>query len=169
MAKYILILPTLLFLFFSCAKRTSNKDTLNDEWTNRKYLDASSNSLLKGQTYLPVYTHIYNREEDNLFKLTTTISIRNVSPRDTLFLSKADYYNTEGTKIRSYLNNTVYIKPLETVEIVISEKDIEGGSGANFIFNWFITKNGNKPLFEAVMISTYGQQGISFITRGVEI
>jgi hypothetical protein len=27
----------------------------------------------------------------------------------------------------------------------------------------------NPPLFEAVMISTYGQQGLSFTTRGVQI
>ena len=58
---------------------------------------------------------------------------------------------------------------METIEIVIEEQDIEGGSGANFVFNWATLNDKNPPLFEAVMISTYGQQGLSFTTRGVQI
>ena len=58
---------------------------------------------------------------------------------------------------------------METVEIIIEEQDIEGGSGANFVFDWAIKNAKNPPLFEAVMISTYGQQGLSFTTRGVQI
>ena len=58
---------------------------------------------------------------------------------------------------------------METVEIVISKQDIEGGSGANFVFDWAVENDKNPSLFEGVMISTYGQQGLSWITRGVEI
>ncbi len=169
MAKNTILFSILLLLLLSCTKQTEKKDPLNNDWTERKFRLSTNSQLLEGETYLPVYSHIYNQEEDKIFNLTTTISIRNISTTDSLFINKANYYNTEGFKIRSYLNNTVFIKPLETVEIIISEKDKEGGSGANFIFNWFIPKNGNKPLFEAVMISTYGQQGISFISRGIEI
>lgn len=58
---------------------------------------------------------------------------------------------------------------METIEIVIDEKDNEGGSGANFIFNWRANAQLTEPLFESVMISTYGQQGISFLTQGIRI
>ena len=71
--------------------------------------------------------------------------------------------------IRQYIRKPIFIKPLETLEIIIEEQDTEGGSGANFIFDWAKTKDKNPPLFEAVMISTYGQQGLSFTTRGVPI
>ncbi len=81
----------------------------------------------------------------------------------------ADYYNTEGNKIRQYIKKPVFLKPLETIEIIIEEDDKEGGSGANFIFNWAMKNHNNPPLFEAIMISTYGQQGLSYSTRGVQI
>jgi hypothetical protein len=81
----------------------------------------------------------------------------------------ADYYNTYGDKIRQYLRQPVFLQPMETIEIIIEEEDKEGGSGANFIFDWAMVNEKNPPLFEAVMISTSGQQGLSFTTRGVDI
>jgi hypothetical protein len=67
------------------------------------------------------------------------------------------------------LSVPIYLKPLETVEIIIEEQDIEGGSGANFVFDWAMANGKNPPLFEAIMISTHGQQGLSFTTRGVPV
>ena len=58
---------------------------------------------------------------------------------------------------------------MQTIEIVIDENDIEGGTGANFIFDWLATKSTHAPYFEAVMISTSGQQGLSFTTKGVDL
>ena len=63
----------------------------------------------------------------------------------------------------------IYVLPLETIEIVIEDRDIEGGSGANFVFEWAMKNKKNPPLFEAVMISTYGDQGLSFTTRGIPV
>ena len=53
--------------------------------------------------------------------------------------------------------------------IYIDELDIEGGTGANFLFDWKIKPTSNEPLFEGVMISTSGQQGLSFTTQGIRI
>jgi hypothetical protein len=125
--------------------------------------------LIWGKTYLPVYSHIYHGYEHKTFNLTVTISIRNKSVNDSVFLAQANYYNTEGVEIRQYLSDPIYIKPLETIEFVIEEDDDEGGSGANFIFDWAMVNDKNTPLFEAVMISTSFQQGLSFSTRGVQI
>ena len=58
---------------------------------------------------------------------------------------------------------------METVEIVIDEMDEQGGTGANFMFDWAMKKTSNEPLFEGVMISTSGQQGLSFTTQGRKI
>jgi len=58
---------------------------------------------------------------------------------------------------------------METVEIVIDEKDQEGGTGANFLFDWSIKPNSHEPYFEGVMISTSGQQGLSFTTEGKRV
>ena len=106
---------------------------------------------------------------DKTFDLTITISIRNVSMTDSVYILNADYYNTVGMNVRRYLKDPIFLQPMETVEIIIEDRDMEGGSGANFIFDWAVENEKNPPLFEAVMISPYEQQGLAFSTRGVRI
>lgn len=160
-------------IFISCKKEKEKEVAIDPvkqvNWEIRKSDITDFKDYFKGQTYLPVYSHIYHVHEHTTFDLTITISIRNVSTKDSIYILKADYYNTIGDNIRQYLKDPIYLKPMETIEIIIDEKDIEGGSGANFLFDWAIKNNLNPPLFEAVMISTYGQQGLSFSTRGVRV
>ena len=63
----------------------------------------------------------------------------------------------------------MYLTPMETTEIIIDEVDIAGGTGSNFIFEWKIPENCSEPLFEGVMSSTIGQQGLSFTTYAKRI
>ena len=167
--KNLLIVLIIILSVISCKDFEKKDEITSINWEKRKTTNSNFSDLIIGKTYLPIYSHIYHRFEHRTFNLTTTVSIRNVSINDTLYLKRADYYNTNGAKIREYLSFPVYLAPLETVEIVIEEDDIEGGSGANFIFNWAIADEKNLPLFEAIMISTSGQQGLSFSTRGVRI
>jgi hypothetical protein len=138
-------------------------------WDQRRASINQFDSLRQGKSYLPLYSHIYHNHEHKLFNLTVTVSIRNVSLNDSIYILKAEYFNTKGQKIREYFQKPIFLKPLETIEIIIDEEDKEGGSGANFIFDWAVKKSNLPPLFEAVMISTYGQQGLSFSTRGIEL
>ncbi|MEH6514030.1 MAG: DUF3124 domain-containing protein, partial [Maribacter arcticus] len=59
--------------------------------------------------------------------------------------------------------------PLETTAIIIDEMDVEGGTGSNFIFEWKSPIGSPEPLFEGVMNSTVGQQGLSFTTQSRRI
>lgn len=59
--------------------------------------------------------------------------------------------------------------PLGTMEIIIEERDVSGGSGANFVVEWRAEAPVNPPIMETVMISTAHGQGISFTGRGVPI
>ncbi|MGZ3900836.1 MAG: DUF3124 domain-containing protein [Bacteroidia bacterium] len=72
------------------------------------------------------------------------------------------YYRTFDQKISGF---SYFIKHVETLEIIINTNDNEGGTGANFVFEWLSTKTISKPLFESVMISTREQQGIAFTCR----
>ena len=165
------IIPILFIAltFFSCESETDRYPVQKTDWASRKSEISNFNDYNQGRTYLPIYSHIYHIHEHRTFDLTTTISIRNVSLTDSVYILTADYYNTIGTNIRQYITSPIFLKPMETLEIVIGELDIEGGSGANFVFDWAIKNAKNPPLFEAVMISTYGQQGLSFTTRGVQV
>lgn len=157
-------------LFSACSdEETSKYPTKQADWVSKQTNIENFDNYFQGKTYLPVYSHIYHIHEHRAFDLTITVSIRNISLTDSVYILKADYYNTTGENIRQYIKKPIYLKPLETLEIIIEEQDKEGGSGANFVFDWAKMNDKNPPLFEAVMISTYGQQGLSFTTRGVQI
>lgn len=120
-----------------------------------------------GQTvYVPAYSHIYYgiKESRELF-LTVTLSIRNTDPRHPLILRSVQYFNTQGAKLREYVNSPVMIPPMGTAEYIIKQFDKEGGSGANFLLRWDSTTSVTDPITEAIMIGS-DSQGVSFLTRG---
>ena len=168
-ARRICLAAILLCWLTACETKREMSSVGPVNWEKRAAGSLLTEALTKGSTYLPVYSQIYQLHEKVTYDLTVTVSLRNISPKDTVFIFRADYYNTEGHIIRKYFNDPIYIKPLETVEIVIDEADTAGGTGGNFIFDWGVPNERNAPLFEAVMISTTGQQGLSFLTRGVRI
>ena len=157
-------------IFSACNEKETDKYPIQQaDWNSKQTNIENFDDFNLGKSYLPVYSHIYHIHEHRTFDLTSTISIRNVSTTDSVYILKADYFNTTGDNIRQYLKKPIYLKPLETLEIIINEQDMEGGSGANFVFDWAIKNAKNPPLFEAVMISTRGQQGLSYITRGIQV
>lgn len=147
-------------------KEVSHMDPIN--WEKRKIQLNPKDSLVYGSTYLSIYSEIYDRSEKGTHNLTATASMRNISSKDSVYILRTDYYDTKGKLIRTYFKKPIFIKPLETIHIVIDQDDIHGGAGANFTFEWAVNKKTHEPLFEAVMISTTGQQGISFTTHGVK-
>lgn len=167
--KNIIKIIFIILLLSSCQGEKENKIDKSTDFESRKTEITNLNDLVQGKSYLPVYSHIYHRYENRTFDLTITISIRNITLTDPIYILKADYFNTNGDNIRQYIQKPIYLKPMETIEIIIAEDDNEGGSGANFVFEWAVKNDKNPPLFEAVMISTNGQQGLSFSTRGVQI
>ncbi|QIE58480.1 DUF3124 domain-containing protein [Rasiella rasia] len=158
-----------ILLCFSCReqRKLSSTDPIN--WEKRMLKSNPTDSLENGSTFLSIYSQIFMRTEQDYVDLTATVSLHNPNIADTLFVNRAVYYNTAGEAIRTYFDKTIYVRPLETVQIVIDGVDNEGGTGANFIFDWQMHPKSIAPLFEAVMLSTYGQQGISFVTEGKRI
>lgn len=166
----VIISFLIIVLFFSCKPTPEKKIPKKINWENRIVELPAADSLIFGRSYLSVYSEIYDFvSEEITHQLTATVSIRNLSLNDSVYIRSADYYNTQGKLIRSYIKKPVYVSPMETLEIIIAYDDDEGGTGANFNFNWAIKKNSEKPLFEAVMIWTTGYQGISFTTYGVNL
>ncbi|RMA57062.1 DUF3124 domain-containing protein [Ulvibacter antarcticus] len=163
---FLLIIITLS----ACNEREeiSSINPLNWEKRTANHIvkDIIKDSLEIGETYLSIYSQIYSHSEHRTHNLTAMVSLRNTSDSDTIYITKAKYYDTKGKLLRNYFDKPIYLSPLETVEIIIDEFDLEGGTGANFIFDWKIPDNCPEPLFEAVMNSTLSQQGLSFTTIG---
>ncbi len=116
--------------------------------------------------YVPAYSHIYIGNAERPFFLTVTLSIRNVNRKRPVTITLVDYYETQGELVRKYIDKPVILKPLESLRYVIPEKNKEGGSGANFIVEWYSETPVNAPIIETIMISARSQQGMSFTSRG---
>ncbi len=165
-----ILMITSFLSIFSCADSNPNKEA--EQVLDNHQISVNKTDITPGdinQTiYVPIYSDIYNRTKDTKVYLTATLSIRNTSEADTLFLSRVDYYDTGGMLVRKYLVQSIYLKPLETIDYVIEEKDDSGGAGANFIIDWYASKP-MRPIFQAVMLGGVGNQAFSFTTEGIRI
>lgn len=119
--------------------------------------------------YVPIYSDIYYIDSKHTFSLTATLSIRNTSFKDSVFVFSIDYYNSGGHKVRRYNESPLLLKPMESIEFVVENSDNTGGVGANFVVEWGAKSGAQKPFFQGIMIGTTGQQGISFTTEGIVI
>jgi hypothetical protein len=71
----------------------------------RPLLSAECGGLSVGQTiYVPAYSHIYSGNNERPFLLTVTLSIRNIDPKHEITITEVDYYETQGKRLRVYLN-----------------------------------------------------------------
>lgn len=151
--KYFLIFLSICLLSLSSLNAADNKTELSN-----------------GQRmYVPAYSHIYSGNKEKQFLLTVTLSIRNIDPVHIIEITLVDYYETQGTLLKKYIDTPVKLKPLESLRYIIPEKDKTGGSGANFIVEWHADKPVNRPIIESIMIGTQSTQGVSFTSRGREI
>ncbi len=162
----ILLVPGLI----SCLNPNPNADSAGDDLLYDKQVFVSDVDLsMRDTVYVPIYSEIYSETKNLRFNLTATLSIRNTSPYDSIFVEEIDYYDTKGTRVRRYLEQTLVLVPMQSIEYVIEQEDTSGGTGANFLIRWGAKSKNLKPVFQGVMISTYGQQGISFTTDGVSV
>lgn len=166
MRKLFLVFTTVLLLF-SCTQEKEMSSVNPINWNKRAIEINPTDSLIYGETYLSTYSQIYSYTEHTTHDLTSTISMRNTSVVDTIFIISSKYFDTHGKLIRTYFKKPIYVAPMETVSIVIDEVDKEGGTGANFLFDWAIKPTTTEPIFEGIMLSTSGR--ISFTTQGVRL
>ena len=165
--NYLAIL--LVMLLLGCNKEKEISSVNLENWYKRTADLTAKDSLEYGKSYLSIYSQIYSMSEHKTHNLTAMASLRNTSDTDSIYILKAFYYDTHGKLIRKYFDFPIYLAPMETTEIIIDEVDTAGGTGSNFIFEWKIPKNCSEPLFEGIMSSTIGQQGLSFTTYAKRI
>jgi hypothetical protein len=114
--------------------------------------------------YVSIYSNIYSGPKAVRYELAAMLSIRNTDPKYPITILKADYYDTSGNMIESYVKKPMKLKPLESTHIYLKEYDKRGGPGANFIVKWQAERKVNQPIIEGVMLGT--RHGVSFICPG---
>lgn len=167
--KKIIYLILLILIIQSCKNEVEISSVNPVNWGKRTIDLNLTDSSIQGTTYLSVYSQIYSQSEHRTHDLTATVSMRNLNKEDTVFITNAEYFDTKGNSIQTYFEKPIFIAPMETVQIIIDENDQHGGTGANFLFDWAVKPKTNAPIFDAVMISTSGQQGLSFSTEGKKV
>lgn len=166
--KNVFVFILVLIIFNSCDNNQKEMSSMNPvNWKKRAIEINTHDSLIYGETYLSIYSQVFSYTEHLTHDLTSTISMRNTSITDTIYIISSKYFDTHGKLIRTYFEKPIYIAPMETVAIVIDETDKEGGTGANFLFFWAIKTQTTEPIFEGVQLSTAGR--ISFTTHGVRL
>lgn len=163
----------LIFLFVTaCTQPDPNTNDLGNDQLKERIVRTGideSKMAFKDLIYVPIYSDVYVDATNQNNLLAATLSIRNTSFEDSLFINKIDYYDTKGQKVRSYIAAPIAISEMATVNYVIERDDDAGGPGANFIIEVSAKNDKMTPLIQAVMIGEFGNKGFAFITDGYSI
>jgi hypothetical protein len=142
-------------------------------------LFALSASLALGQTpplrssgqqlYLPIYSHIWHGETNDKGQpmktlVSVSVSIRNTDPVQAIRVTSAQYFDTDGKKLREYLPTPKLIGPMATYEIFVPRSDDTGGSGANFVIVWKADAPASPPIVEGLHANLPVGRSIAFTT-----
>jgi len=155
-------------ILISCTGNNPLHQTVKEETPPKTMGNQTFDFPIEEEVYVPIYSDIYHRNRNSKVLLTATLSIRNTSRTQKLYIKQVDYFDSAGNFVRDYLKEPIFLGPLETIDYVIDEEDESGGSGANFMILWGSEKP-IKPIFQAVMVGGIGSQGITFTTEGVSV
>lgn len=127
-----------------------------------------SRKILAGQTiYVPVYSYIYHYDTHNqVINLATTLSIRNTDLKHSIIITKIDYYDTSGKRIKNLLENPSELSSMASADYFLPRNEVSGGLGASFLVEWVTEHSVFEPIVEAVMVSTESGRGLSFVSPG---
>lgn len=128
-----------------------------------------SNFSYRQSFYVPIYSDIYTDKDNRKVLLAATLSVRNTNLKKPLYINKIDYYATDGTFLKSYVDRTIELPPMATLNYIVEKEEDKGGSGANFIITVEGVDKSVAPVIEAVMIGNFSNKGFAFSTKGTPI
>lgn len=119
--------------------------------------------------YLPVYSHIWHGDVDSQGRpaktlVSISVSIRNTDPAHAIEIKSAQYYDTNGKKLKEYIGSAKTLPPMATQELFIPRSDDTGGSGANFVISWTSAAPVSPPIVEGIHANLPGGRSIVFTT-----
>ncbi|MCF4969492.1 DUF3124 domain-containing protein [Nostoc sp. CMAA1605] len=161
----------LMFLLASCTSLENSsklQSSPNPTKSSATVVTVDKNfQIAMGQTiYVPIYSHIYHDDRQQILNLAATLSIRNTDLTNPIIITSVRYYDSDGKLVKQYLEQPIKIDALASTDFYVSRNDTSGGLGANFIVEWVAQTEVSEPIVEAVMIATEFQQGVSFVSSG---
>ena len=103
--------------------------------------------------YHPIYSHVWHGDLDSRGEpaktlVSISVSIRNTDPVKPIRVSSAQYFDTDGKRLREYFVSPRTVGPMGTIELFIQRSDDTGGSGANFVIVWRSDSPASPPIVE---------------------
>ncbi len=119
--------------------------------------------------YLPIYSHVWHGDLDGRGEpakalVSISVSIRNTDPAKPIRISSAQYFDTDGKRLREYVTSPRTIAPMATYELFIPRSDDTGGSGANFVIVWRADAPASPPIVEGFHANLPAGRSIAFTT-----
>ncbi len=119
--------------------------------------------------YLPIYSHIWHGDmatsgERTKTLVSVSVSIRNTDPVKSIRVLSAQYFDTDGKKLKEYVTSPKTIGPMGTHELFVPRSDDTGGSGANFVIVWKSDTPASPPMVEGVHANLPAGRAIAFIS-----
>ncbi|WP_299112042.1 DUF3124 domain-containing protein [uncultured Winogradskyella sp.] len=164
-----IFISIIVILALACKNPNPNLDTLGQDELEALEVDKTpdeSSLSYNNEFYVPIYSDIYIDSQNPKHLLSATLSIRNTNSKDSLFVSKINYYDTHGLLVKKFIDKPISLPPMATVNYVIEKEDDTGGSGANFIVHVSSRSPMIRPLIQAIMIGQYSNKSFSFSTDG---
>jgi len=131
-------------------------------------LDLSIGQLV----YVPGYSqiqYVYSTPEDRRINFAVTLSIRNTDMDNAIIIKSVTYYGDDGTLLKEYVEKPFRLSRMASISFNISQADVRGGIGANFIVEWGAEQSVTEPYIQAIMIGSHGTQGFSWRNPGYVI
>ena len=119
-----------------------------------------------GGIYVPAYSSVSIVQGRVRADFSVTLSMHNASQDKPLVLKRVAYFDTSGQLVQDYLQKPIALKPFGAVEIFISQNDVRGGTGANFLVEWGAVGQIAEPVVEALMVGGIGAGHYAFISQG---
>jgi len=119
--------------------------------------------------YLPIYSHVWHGDLDSKGEpakalVSVSVSIRNTDPVKAIRVTSAQYFDTDGKKLREYVPAPRTVQPMGTMELFIPRGDDTGGSGANFVIVWKADSPASPPIVEGFHANLPAGRSIAFTT-----
>lgn len=168
--KNLIFLIIIGFIFFSCNE--NKKLHIHFDDPDAYYIEKSTVPDLEihQDVYVPAYSNLYYESDVRKTYFTVILSLRNITFTDSIYFDEIEYYDSEGTLLKEFIDNVLVLRPMESIEFIIESNDKKGGPGANFVVSYSGRSSlKNPPFIEAVMLGDIDGYGFSFSSPGIEI
>lgn len=121
---------------------------------------------IRGRTFIPLHSTLIGQGGVTRLNFSGALSVHNASATNILAIDKIEYRSGSGQLIESYLTEPLYLKPYASLQVIIAQDDVRGGTGASFTVDWSNVEGSDEPLIEAVMTAYTGPHSYAILSPG---